>query len=366
MSAARATLQRAGCATCTPCQCNDGVSCTHDTCGAATGVCSAEPMPRVPSGTPWKAPRAEQHDATSVEAWIARVAFGRDARAMLAHTIRMTFGVEPREMSLLHFLAWIASTGSFADLTGIEGGSVQDGIAGGAQTISQRLTASLGERLVLSAPVRRIAQDDDGVTLESNAGVFRARVAIVAVPPLLAGRIAYEPALPALRDGLTQRFPMGAAIKCVALYQRPFWRDLGFIGEAVGDRGPVGYVLGESHGEGGALIAFLEGATARKWSTRPAIERRRAVLADLAHFFGREAEEPAAYVEVDWNAEPWTLGCSAGVLPAGVLTNFGPALREPVGRLHWAGAETAREWFGFMEGAIESGDRATREVLARL
>jgi monoamine oxidase len=277
----------------------------------------------------------------------------------------MTFGVEPREMSLLHLLGWIASAGSLADITGIEGGSVQDGVAGGAQTLSLRLTASLGERLVLSAPVRRIAQDDTGVTLESDAGAFRARVAIIAVPPLLAGRIAYEPALPALREGLTQRFPMGAAIKCIALYPRPFWRDSGFTGEAIGDRGPVGFVLGEEHGAGGSLIAFIEGATARKWSARPALERRRAVLADLARFFGPEAGEPAEYVELDWNAEPWTLGCSAGVLPAGVLTQFGPALREPVGRLHWAGSETARDWFGFMEGALESADRAVREVLAR-
>jgi monoamine oxidase len=323
---------------------------------------------RVDPAQPWAAPRAAEWDAQSAAAFFARVSLDGDARAMLNHTIRMTFGVEASEMSLLHLLGWIASSGDFDGLTGIEGGSVQDGIADGAQTLSQRLLAPLGDAVALSAPVRRIAQDADGVTLESDAGVLRARYAIVAVPPLLAGRIAWAPALPALRDGLTQRFPMGAAIKCIALYERAFWRERGLSGEAVSDRGPAGYVLADEHGEGGPgeLVVFIEGETARVWSARPPEERRRAVLADLARIFGPEAGSPADYVDQDWCAEPWTLGCSAGVLPAGVLSQFGPALRQPVGRLHWAGSETAREWYGFMEGALESGERAAAEVLARV
>jgi monoamine oxidase len=44
----------------------------------------------------------------------------------------------------------------------------------------------------------------------------------------------------------------------------------------------------------------------------------------------------------------------------------GPALREPVGRIHWASTETAVEHTGYLEGALEAGERAAREVLARL
>jgi monoamine oxidase len=50
-------------------------------------------------------------------------------------------------------------------------------------------------------------------------------------------------------------------------------------------------------------------------------------------------------------------------MPPGGWTQFGPALREPVGAIHWAGAETATVWNGYMDGAVQSGQRAASEVL---
>ena len=45
------------------------------------------------------------------------------------------------------------------------------------------------------------------------------------------------------------------------------------------------------------------------------------------------------------------------------MTVFGPALREPVGRIHWAGTETSDIWSGYVDGALRSGDRVAKEVL---
>ena len=64
-------------------------------------------------------------------------------------------------------------------------------------------------------------------------GELRARRAIVALPPALAGRLDYEPAMPAQRDQLTQRVPMGSVIKCMAIYDEPFWRAEGLSGQAI-------------------------------------------------------------------------------------------------------------------------------------
>jgi monoamine oxidase len=88
------------------------------------------------------------------------------------------------------------------------------------------------------------------------------------------------------------------------------------------------------------------------------------VLASLAGYFGPRAAQPDDYVEQDWSAEEWTRGCYGAHMPPGVLTQFGPVLREPVGRIHWAGTETATEWSGYMDGALTSGERAAAEVLA--
>ncbi len=323
---------------------------------------------QVPAAAPWSAARATELDAHTAESWWNRFAFGAEARAMLRHVTRMSFGAEADEMSLLSLLHYLSSHGGLDFLTAFEDGSQQDYFVEGSQPVALRLAAELGERVCLSAPVRRIAQSSDGVVVASDAGEIRARFAAMAIPPLLAGRIEYAPALPAARSHLTRAFPMGAAIKCIVLYERRFWTEAGFSGEIINVRGPVGYSIDGTKLDGAqpALVGFIEGAPARAWSGRPVEERRRAVLQDFTHFFGAEAEKAVDYLEQDWTAEPFTGGCSAGFTMPGALSHSGPALREPVGRIHWAGSETATEFFGSMEGALESGERASRELLARL
>jgi monoamine oxidase len=68
----------------------------------------------------------------------------------------------------------------------------------------------------------------------------------------------------------------------------------------------------------------------------------------------------------DWADEQWTRGSPVGIAGPGVTTEYGPALTEPVGRIHWAGTETATYWQGYMDGAVRSGERAAAEVLASL
>jgi monoamine oxidase len=113
-----------------------------------------------------------------------------------------------------------------------------------------------------------------------------------------------------------------------------------------------------------ALLAFVVGDPARVWSTRPAIERREAVLSVMARCFGPAAAAPTHYLEQDWSSEPYSRGCPVGILSPGALSVGAAPLREPCGRVHWAGTETATEWNGYMEGALQSGERAAAEVIA--
>ncbi len=323
---------------------------------------------RVPLAEPWTAPRAAKWDAITIEAWRKRLVWSRDAATVLEIALRTPFGAEASEMSMLHLLTIVNGSGGFAHMTSIEHGSQQDRIVESAHQLAMGLAAPLSERVVLNAPVKRIQQDADGITVYTDSHSWRAQYAIVALAPMLAGRIEYEPGLPPMRDSLTQRVPMGATIKCIALYERAFWREQGFSGEAVGDFGAIGVALDNSSNDGAqpALVGFIGGRAAREWSARSADQRRHAVLRDLARFFGPQAGQPTNYIEKDWQSDRWSGGGPVGVMPPGALTQFGPALRAPIGRLHWAGTETATEWPGYMEGAIESGERTARETLARL
>jgi monoamine oxidase len=245
----------------------------------------------------------------------------------------------------------------------VAGGAQESRVVGG----SQRLATGLAERLGVvrsGVPVRRVAQDDDSVTVEADGFSVRGRRAVIATPPVLAGRFEYEPALPPWRDQLTQRLPMGSVIKCMAVYDEPFWRPQGLTGQATADVGPVQLTFDNTppSGRPGVLLAFVEGAHARELARCSPTDRRAAVVAGIVRCFGPAAAAPTEFLEVDWAAEPFSGGCYGALLAPGVLTQFGPALREPCGRIHWAGTETATVWAGYMDGAVRSGERVAIEV----
>lgn len=186
------------------------------------------------------------------------------------------------------------------------------------------------------------------------------------MPPALAGRICYDPPLPGDRDQLTQAAPMGSVIKCLAVYDEPFWRTDGYTGQLSADTGAVRVIFDNCPpgGSPGVLLGFLDGAQARRLARAGPAERRQEVLAAFARYFGPRALRARDYIEQDWTAERWTRGCYGAHFPPGTWTQFGPALRRPVGRLHWAGTETATAWSGYMDGAVQSGQRAAAEILS--
>ena len=324
----------------------------------------------VPLDAPWSAARAREWDGVTVESWKRDHVHTNAARALVDIAVEAVFACEPSDLSCLFFLFYLRSAGGLMRLTEIPNGAQETRLVGGTQQLSIAMASALGARVALDAPARAIVQTEDGVVVRTggtDAREHRAAHVIVAVPPALAGRIDYAPALPAARDQLTQRMPMGSVTKCIAVYAEPFWRRRGYSGEAVSDTGPVRLVFDDSPHDGshGALVAFLLGRGAREWGGYATETRRPAVLAALARLFGEEAAHPLEYFDQDWASEPWSRGCYAALMPPGVLTAYGHALAAPVGRVHWAGTETARAWNGYMEGALESGERAADEVIAR-
>jgi monoamine oxidase len=324
---------------------------------------------RVPLDAPWKAANAAKLDGQTAATWMRRNLATRSGRMLLELGIEAVWAAQPEDMSLLHVLFYIHSAGSLELLFDTEGGAQQDRFVGGSQLIPIGMADELGaERVILNAPVRRIEHGADGVTVHSDVVVARGRRAILAIAPTLAGRIAYDPPLPGYRDQLTQRMPLGTVAKCMAVYGEPFWRAEGLSGQATSDRGPIRLTFDNSPPDGspGVLLGFLEGQRARELGRLPAEERRTAVIECFARLFGPRAASPDDYIERLWAEEEWTRGCYGCHMPTGAWTGFGPALRAPIGPLHWAGAEYAQVWNGYMDGAVRSGDATAAEVLETL
>ena len=318
---------------------------------------------------PWATPDALVLDAQTFETWILRHCRTRRGREFFRICCEAVFATEAANLSLLHALFYSHSGGGLEHLISTEDGAQHARVDGGMQQLSERLASELGDRVRLDEPVLAIAHDGPGLRVTTERGTHEASRVIVALPPTLAGRLHFEPAMPSARDALTQRMPQGSVIKCHAVYDHPFWREAGLSGEAAGDTAPVKVVFdGTPPGDGspGVLVAFIEGADAIRLSSASADERRSEVLEVLVHYVGDAARDPVAFVERDWGTEEWTRGCYGAHLPPGAWTQVGMALREPVGPIHWAGTETAERWCGYIDGAITSGERAAAEVDAML
>jgi len=323
---------------------------------------------KVPTDAPWTAVNAAKLDGQTFETWARRNTASSSARMLLTLGAEAVFAAEPGDLSLLHVLFYSHSGGSFQRLIDTTGGAQQDRFVGGSALIAERLAAPLDSGIRLNAPVSHIAVRAGAVTVTTAVGQFEGRQIIVTAPPLLAGRIAYEPALPAWREQLTQRTPMGSVIKCQAIYDEPFWRREGLCGQATGDGSGSRVVFDNSPPDGspGVLLAFLEGDEARRMGREPLAVRRQAVVDSLVRYFGPKAASPEQYLERDWQQEKWSGGCYGTLFGPNVWTRYGPALREPVGPIHWAGTETTTRWAGYMEGAIRSGSDAAQAVLASM
>ena len=246
-------------------------------------------------------------------------------------------------------------------------------LVGGAQPLAEALADGLPDDTVVYAQrVTAVAERDDGVTVtvaDANGRTTElgARFVVVAVPPrLVQERIAFSPALPDELVGVMRATPtwMGGAIKCVAVYESPFWRDEGWSGRAFSDVGPLREVHDACTDDGSvaALWGFVSALDAFR-QIGPE-ERTELALDHLGRLFGPRAADPVQYVERNWSGDPNTNDEVWWV--DGEILDYGHrAFTRPLlgGRLVWAGAETIAEGGGHMEGAVRSGRRAADLVL---
>ena len=365
-----------------------GLIPTSDPDGAADGIACMLDLDLaafdVPVDAPWDAPDAAALDAQTLATYFDAHLSSASARSILEVAVKAIFGTGSGELSLLFALFYLHAGGGLTNLARTTGGAQEARFAGGSQQLAEGMAAELGDRVILGAPAETVAHGTDGVvvgarlvapgddpadrTAAHRPLTVRARRAVFAMAPALCARLAYTPALPGRRDQLCQRMPMGAVTKVHVLYESPFWRDDGLNGQIVAPESALGSTFDNSPEDAshGAIVGFIAGDDCRRLERAGPEARREAILHDLERAFGPRARTPMEIVEQHWPAEPFTRGGPVAVSSPGALTALGPALREPVGPLHWAGTETATQWCGYLDGALSAGRRAADEVLRAL
>ncbi|MYT25889.1 monooxygenase, partial [Streptomyces sp. SID7760] len=257
------------------------------------------------------------------------------------------------------------AAGGLNHMLDVEGGANEDRFVETTQEIAKRVAERLGDRVRLETPVRRITQDDHGVTVRTDSGEIRAGYAIVTAAPAHRATIEFEPALPEQAEGLVRTWRMGVLSKAFVAYEKPFWRADGCSGEAVTDTGTVFITFDVSPGPGGpgVLMAFCD---PRVFDGFGPETRRDLVVQQLVDLYGPQARTPIDYLDHCWGSEPFAPGGPHPVAGPHTTVSYGKALTEPHGRIHWAGTETAGEWAGTMNGAVLTGQRTAENIATLL
>lgn len=308
----------------------------------------------------WKSTLAKEIDTYTLDAWIQSNLFtkeGRDFFRLFAEVMC----VEPYEPSALDFLWCLKTSGGFQQVLTAE----EEWFSEGAQTLALKMADAMKDNIYVSTPVKKIEYSKNSALVFSEKQVWKAKKVIAAVPPSISDRIEYNPPLPAGRDLMTQKIGQSSVIKMVLIYEKPFWREEGLNGLAQCDRGLVRFVADSSPNDGtkGVLTLLSGGRYARELAGLEKQYRKQIVLKELSSLFGPKAEQPIQFYEKDWTEETWIRGGYAAHFPPGIITAFGEWLRRPIGPIHWASTETADDWKFYMEGAVQSGERAAKEVL---
>jgi monoamine oxidase len=334
---------------------------------AAQGIARMNAMAKkVPVDAPWDAPDAAAWDALSVRAWLSAVHIPtRLARDLIEATVRACFAAELSEVSFLNWLFLVRSAGGIESLMNVAGGYQDSQFEGGVGQVSDAMAAELGEAVVLGTPVTEVTTTDDRVEVRGAGRTVSARRVVLALPRALAAGIRFDPVLPADHALLIHQIPAGTEVKMVALYDEPFWRHDGVSGATVATDDDIEVTLDtcQPNHDQGVVAGYAAGPRARALAALGEAERREVFVGMLTRRLGPRAARPVEVLEQNWAQEEWTRGCSMGHFPTGVLTQYGRRLREPVGRVHWAGTETASTSYGSMDGAVRSGERACEEIL---
>jgi putrescine oxidase len=314
---------------------------------------------------PWEHPDAEALDSITFEAWLQREMEDDTARDLVRFWLAGGFIAKPSHtFSLLQGLWMIAGAGGTYELFE-PSQCLASRVVGGSQLVSLRLAERLGDRVVLDSPVSSIDWSDDGVKVHSGETVVEAKHAIAAVPPNMTNSIRFTPPMPGWRQRMAQNLSQGSIIKCLAVYDTPFWRDDGLSGQGFSPSGLVREIYDNSPPSGGVgvVVTFLAGERAERAGRMLPEERREAVLEGISSYLGPAALDTSGYIEVDWGDEEWTRGAFGTSFGPGGLTRFGEDLRRPVGPIHWACSDIAGVGHIHMDGAIRSGQAAARACL---
>jgi monoamine oxidase len=318
-------------------------------------------------------PRARELDLMSIRDWIERYVPGGVTSRVgqlldVAYTIE--YGAPITQQSSLNLINLFGySTAADPELFG-ESDEVYH-VAGGNDRIVNRLAAALPGQIVTDTVLTALRRRPDGrfeagLTRGGQSRTVVADHLVLALPFTRLRRVDLRQAgFPARKRRAITQLPMGQNTKLVLQFDRRRWYDLGCDGSSFSDTGYQATwetTLGQ-HGTPGILTNYTGGPVALDFAGRPPETYARRFLRQLEPVLPAVPPAWTGKVSLDyWPGYVWTLG-SYAYYAVGQYTTIAGVEREPVGTCHFAGEHTSIESQGYLNGAVESGERAAAEII---
>ncbi len=337
--------------------------------GTAMAMGRVEKLARkVKEESSWSGTEPNKTGDLSIGAYLENHVWPHGARSVLRCAFEGIFCRKADDVSMDLALYALATCGGFAHMQAVKGGAQEQQLTGGAGALVERLATELEGRIRLRSLVRRVERRDSHAVVCTATSSVRAKQVIIAVPPPLIARMEFDPPLNAQRWEVMGRSKMGSVIKYNLIYRSRFWKESRLAGALWSNSGPVNvcYDTTPEGTEYGVLTALSVAQSAEQLGRLPSEERKAAVLHFIAAHLGVEAQAPLEYFDLVWENEPLSGGGYSVSLAPGEFSRGPAVFRESEGAIHFAGAETASEYPGYMEGAVESGERAARDALRQL
>ncbi|KAF2754444.1 amine oxidase [Pseudovirgaria hyperparasitica] len=318
---------------------------------------------------------SQEQDAVTLDQYVRDLGARPKTRSMVNLWSQVMHGVESSEQSAAFFIDYCRRNhGLLAIRADDRTGGQYLRYHQGTSAIVEGIAGLVGHANIhLSSPVASI-QDHGGhvSVITTNGNTFQGKKCILSLPTTLYKDINILPPLPPRAQEVYNSTRLGDYNKAIVCYDRPWWRDQGYNGFFMSFNGPVNLARDTSVDEKRqfSLTCFVNGQFGRDWSRLRSHERRKVVLEQLAKVYkvDRDSEvwRPIEIFDQVWMEEKFSKGALTPITAVGHLTKFVDVYGKPVGNLHFVGTEFATEWKGYMEGALETGERAVREVMNML
>lgn len=308
---------------------------------------------------PWK---NSELDKTTAHAWLSKKLWTNESRKFVFNIFEQAACCDLSEFSILEGLCNLKSIGSMKLIQDADHYYFREGL----QNILKQITLRDELEVFYSKEVTRIVQNKDEVLVHSKSEIFRARAALVTVPLPIIKDIVFEPQLPLAFQELSKTVVRGHAVKVVAVYNSPWWRSNGYSGTISDPEGLFDLVIDSSpDSRYGVLVGFVTGPRAKSIEKLESKELQSLFAKYIEASFGH-SEMPVSFNYFNWGDYKHALGAYSARRAINQWVSARDCLQQPFDRVYFAGTETALEWRGFVEGALESGERQAQNIILML